>query len=141
MNIQTVDNAIQNEAYLLLREINLPVEDIGDNTMLFALRNGSGIEGVIGMEVYGDSALLRSLCVNADYRNKGTGAILVDYLEGVAREKKITEMYLLTLTAADWFRKLGYREVSRDQAKQHIGESAQFNTTCPASTTLMHKKL
>lgn len=64
-------------------------------------------EGVVGLEVYGKVALLRSLAVSATSRGNGYGKDLVARAERYAQSLGVTEIYLLTTTAATFFEQLG----------------------------------
>jgi N-acetylglutamate synthase-like GNAT family acetyltransferase len=61
----------------LLEAASLPTEDLERSSManFQVARDGSGkVIGAIGVECYGRSALLRSLVVSPDYRNRGLAA-------------------------------------------------------------------
>src|SRR5690349_3384359 len=58
-----------------------------------------------GLELYGDSALLRSVAVKETVRGKELGKKIVDDLVTQARNSKINNIFLLTETAKDFFTK------------------------------------
>ncbi|WP_161626801.1 amino-acid N-acetyltransferase [Desulfospira joergensenii] len=67
--------------------------------------------------VYGCGALyeygngwgeIGAVAVNEDYKSKGIGRGLVQFLIQKAREKKIKTLFLLTTQAADWFFEFGF---------------------------------
>lgn len=107
---------------------------------LVAERSGS-VTGAVGLEPYGSSGLLRSLVVSPAIRGHGSGTRLVDALETRARELGITELWLLTTTAADFFARLGYAPAERDRAPEAIKDTAEFKSLCPSSAVCMVKTL
>ena len=65
----------------LLEQAGLPVADLSTGHLAFVAEKNVLIQGVIGIEVLGDIALLRSLVVSADARGAGIGVALVTALE------------------------------------------------------------
>ena len=62
---------------LLLQSVNLPIEGVHENMNNFLiLENNSQLIGTVGLELYGDKALLRSLAVAKSQQNRGYGNIL-----------------------------------------------------------------
>lgn len=102
-------------------------------------REGGRIAGTVGLEIAGDIALLRSLVVVPDSRARGIGVALTDAAERHAVRRGVTRLFLLTTTAADFFRARGYAAIERDEAPPAIRSTAQFSTLCPASSTFMAK--
>ena len=86
-------------------------------------------------------ALVRSIAVSDSSKGRGLGKEIISSLEKIARDKKITSLYLLTTTAAEFFHKLGYSQLKREQAPAEIKNSTEFRDVCPSSATLMHKEL
>ena len=96
---------------------------------------------VIGLEVKNQVALLRSLAVDAEYRNRRIAASLVDNIEGYAKSLNVDTLYLLTMTAEAFFKKCGYLPTARDSAPAGIQGTAEFKNLCPASAACMVKHL
>ena len=69
--------------------------------------------GVIGLQLLGRNGLLGSLAVDSLYRNQGVGKALYAKLVGYANLRGVTKLYLLTLTAQEYFSKLGFEKVDR----------------------------
>lgn len=67
----------------LLSKSNLPTEDLreGSHAQLFAEFDGETLSGVVGIEIYGDWGLLRSLWVADPFRGKGLAGGLVRSME------------------------------------------------------------
>jgi amino-acid N-acetyltransferase len=127
----------------LLAEANLPAADLtsGHFEHFFGCGDKEAPQGVVGLEFYGDEALLRSLAVDPATRGRGCATALVARAERHARESGVRRLYLLTTTAADFFARLGYEELERDQAPEAIRATREYSALCPSSSTLMVKEL
>ena len=123
----------------LLEENNLPTSDIDEGKALFALIQNEKVIGTGGLELFGDCALLRSLTVKKDWQGQGLGKFITRQLEEICRNKGIANIYLLTTTAEDFFRKEGYRVVNRADAPLSIKNSSEFSTVCSSTGILMSK--
>ena len=93
----------------LLASAQLPITDITPEHMehFFGSWAGSSLEGVVGVEIYGSAALLRSLAVVASRRCSALGAKLLAEVEQYAMEKGVRSIFLLTTTAESYFMKQG----------------------------------
>ena len=131
------------EVEALLAEAQLPVADLAGRSslQLLGVRRGGRLVGVVGVEVYGDVGMLRSLAVEPEHRHSGLGASLVNDAEAWAEERGVGTLYLLTTTAARFFARLGYEEVPRSAAPAAISVTTQFSDLCPASSMFMRKVL
>ena len=126
----------------LLQANDLPVADLEDHLRSFVLAKWRGeIVGTVGLENYGESGLLRSLCVRADRRSEGIGSTLVSAVEAAAFARGVRDLYLLTFSAAPYFENQQFVEVARDRVPAAIRGTAQFRSLCPASATCMRKRL
>lgn len=127
----------------LLSVCELPVADISlsKSLLFFGCRSEGRLAGVIGLEVYGPVALLRSLAVDPAQRRHGLGKTLVDFAEAHAASLGIESLYLLTTTADTFFSRLGYAPASREEAPPSIKATSQFSGLCPASSIFMCKHL
>ena len=56
-----------------------------------------------------------------------------------AKAKGLTELFLLTTTAAAFFERLGFRAVPLDTAPLPIQHTQEFSTLCPSSAVLMRR--
>jgi len=128
--------------FSLLERSGLPTAGVADNVSQFLVAEADGsLAGVVGLELYGQSALLRSAAVEESWRGSGVGRVLVERALDLAREHGIEDVYLLTTTAEDYFPKFGFACVWRDEVAQGVRSSVEFQTACPASATVMHKCL
>jgi amino-acid N-acetyltransferase len=141
MNIFANPNA--SAAKQLLSAADLPVADIRAQHMrhFFGCGSDSNLEGLVGLELYGEAALLRSLAVAAERRGTGLGTQLVEHAEGYARKKGVSSLYLLTTTAEAFFLRRGYARIPREDAPAAIKSTSEFSGICPASSAFMVKHL
>ncbi|MBX2999371.1 MAG: GNAT family N-acetyltransferase [Caldilineaceae bacterium] len=99
------------------------------------------IVGSAALEIYGRSALLRSVAVSPAVQGQGIGRQLVEATLDLANNRGIGRIYLLTETAAGFFPRFGFRLVERDQVDEAVKQSVEFTGACPASATVMVKEL
>ncbi len=97
--------------------------------------------GAVGIEPCGDAALLRSLAVAPDARGQGLGTRLVEAIEQRARQKGIRTLYLLTATAAPFFRDHEYETIEREALPEDIRRTEEAARLCPVSAVCMRKPL
>lgn len=127
----------------ILRACQLPGSDLTDYHLrhFFILKNDSEGLGTVGLEIYGTNGLLRSLATKEKIRGKGLGKLLVNTIEQYAQQKNISALYLLTTTAEDFFGKLGYLNISRNDIPEEVKNSKEFSSICPGSAASMIKHL
>ena len=133
----TEDNGL--EIKQLLADSDLHHEDITKAQLNHFLLGWDGpkLVAVIGLEIKKHSALLRSLAVDADYRNRSIATRLVGEIEDYAKSMEVETLYLLTMTAEAFFKKCGYRRIARDSAPAGIQKTTEFQNLCPASAVCM----
>jgi amino-acid N-acetyltransferase len=127
----------------LLTDSDLHHEDITTAQLKHFLLGWDGpkLVAVIGLEIKNHSALLRSLAVDADYRNRGIATRLVGEIEDYAKSMEVDTLYLLTMTAEAFFKKCRYRRIARDSAPAGIQKTTEFQNLCPASAVCMVRHL
>jgi amino-acid N-acetyltransferase len=127
----------------LLEGARLPTADLAsvDELLMWVLEERGTIAGVIALERFGSQALLRSLAVRPEYRQRGFGRELVARLEDSARTENVQQLVLLTETAQGFFRSLGYSVIDRGYVSEQLQQSAEFRSLCPASAICMSKTL
>lgn len=131
------------EVLRLLGQCGLPTKDVDLELLrrFIRARGATGLAGVVGIQVLDHTALLRSLAVAVDQRGLGIGSRLCDEAESLARADKVTDLYLLTTTAADWFALRGYARVERSALPSAVQATSEFRQLCPTSAVVMHKHL
>ena len=123
-----------------LEENGLPtigVEKFFENFIVALDQNGSWV-GTAGLEVYGKNGLLRSVAVDEHFRGMGYGRTLVNTVLASAREKGIEAIYLLTESAEDYFKGLGFEVVNREDMDAAVRVSPEF-TECRETAPAMRK--
>jgi amino-acid N-acetyltransferase len=123
----------------LLDAVGLPAEGLGEHleTALVA-RDDDDIVGCVALEVYGDTALLRSLAVVPIRRGTGVGRRLAQAALSLGRRGGVRTFCLLTTTAPDFFaRHFAFRPVARDAVPEAVRESVEFVSACPATAQAM----
>jgi amino-acid N-acetyltransferase len=126
----------------LLKTSKLDSSDLNQpNIRLFCLKENDKLIGVGGLEVIGSGALLRSVAVDTACQKQGLGALLVSHIEKAAKELGLSALYLLTNTAADFFKAQNYQVIHRDNFAEPLKQTAQFSGLCPISTICMMKIL
>ena len=130
-------------AAALLQAQELPVTDITDEHLehFFFVGSDGSPTGLVGLEIYGADALLRSLVVGEHARSRGLGSSLVEHAEQYASSKSVRSIYLLTTTAEAFFNRLGYERIDRSQAPPSIERTREFASLCRASSAFMVKFL
>ena len=126
---------------LLLCDYNLPYEDIDIHFKNYILaKEEDKIVGAIGLEIYGDIALLRSFVVEESFRNKGIGKKLLISLLNRSIDERIETIYLLTTTAEKYFFKNGFKIENRKNLPDEIKQTKEFSCICPCSAVAMSNK-
>jgi amino-acid N-acetyltransferase len=116
----------------LLEAADLPTAGLDRSLPDFLVAEESGrVVGAVGLEVYGDCALLRSAVVDAGRRGSGLGIDLVDSLLQRAETRGMREIYLLTTTAEHFFPRFGFVKISRDDVAPAVRASEEFRGACP----------
>lgn len=111
----------------LLTEANLPPFPVGDHWDSFWLLEGhEGIVGMIGLEIFGSSALLRSIVVDESLRGKGLGEQLTQKALSEARSRGVRNVYLFTMDRAPFFARYGFDVCTMDDFDQEGRESSQY---------------
>jgi amino-acid N-acetyltransferase len=130
-------------AKALLATADLPVADLTDGHCehFFYWGPPDAPTGLVGLELFGDVALLRSLTVSPETRSSGMGSALVRYAENHALSQGVRTLFLLTTTAEGFFARLGYSNTARDAAPPSIRSTREFAGICPASSAFMSKQL
>jgi amino-acid N-acetyltransferase len=128
----------------LLNKAELPIDDLTNEKMknfMIARGKDGSIIGVVGVEMYQESGLLRSLVVHPAYRGTGLGSLLTRKIESFALHNGVKTLYLLTMTSADFFQRIGYEVTQRDNVPESIRKTEEFNNVCPVSAVCLFKVL
>ncbi len=141
MKIEKLSPNQMPHAMSLLQKNNLPTEDLNDETSLFGTFENDELIGIAGVELYGENALIRSVCVDETYRSKGMAEILTEHIEQYAKRKGAGTLYLLTTTAENYFKRKGFVKVNRQEVPEAVKQSSEFSTVCPSIAAVLKKDL
>jgi N-acetylglutamate synthase-like GNAT family acetyltransferase len=128
----------------LLELVQLPTEGVKEHLSSFLVLPSSSKDAAkpavlacVGLELYGSSAVLRSLAVHPSRQRQGVGAMLVDAITKHARAQGVKKLFLLTTTGEQFFGRLGFSGVNRDSVPKTVRESIEFATLCPSEPCWM----
>lgn len=141
MNIVPASQNSFSAAVRLLESCGLPTQDINPGTQLFVMEEGDKVIGTVAVEYDYHHALLRSLSVEENYRNKGIGEKLVDFIEDYVRQQGVQTIFILTTTASGFLLKRGYQKTERTEVPAFIQSTSEFRFICPSSAIVMKKQV
>lgn len=122
----------------LLKGALLPVQGVRGNLEQFSVAEQDGvIVGMIGLEIYGDTGLLRSLVVRPSEQRRGIGDLLCRSLLRDAHDLGLRHLVLLTTTAERYFAVRGFRTIDRKQVTGEVTRSVEFMEACPSTAICM----
>jgi amino-acid N-acetyltransferase len=126
----------------LLKTCKLPLQGIEQHldTALVARENGE-LVACAAVEIYGSVGLLRSVAVRPDHRGTGLGQRVTAAALELARQRGLTNVYLLTTTAGEFFPRFGFVPVARSQLDPALSQSEELRGACPASALAMRLEL
>lgn len=122
----------------LLTASDLPLAGVAETLTGFVVAESDGaIVGTAALEVCRDNALLRSVAVAPGWRSRGLGRALVNRVVAEAEARGIRALYLLTMTAEQYFPSFGFQPVTRDRVPTDVQATEEFRSACPASAVVM----
>lgn len=126
------------EVRALLAAVGLPQAGLEEHILNFMLAlEGDKVVGCAGLEIYQNSALLRSVVVAEEYRSLGIGAKLTEGMIDLARYNNLSSLSLLTEAAADFFGRFGFAVVARTELPAALQASPELQGTCPDTAIAM----
>ena len=140
--VRPADETDLERARAWLAAAGLPTADLTPRHMsdfLIAMTDSEPV-GMVGLELFGEIGLLRSLIVDPLRRSSGVGRQLVDALEAKAAGAGARELWLLTIDAEAYFADCGYESRERGEAPRAIRQTAEFASLCPGDAFLMSKR-
>lgn len=142
MTIHPAEKADLPAVRQLLEAAHLPLDDVeGHLATMVVAKDGSGVVGAAAVELYADGALLRSVVVSPVVQGQGVGHRLAEAALNIAKRRDLKTAFLLTTTAERFFPKLGFEQISRAEVPASVQASVEFQSACPASATVMRKRL
>ena len=117
----------------LLEASGLPTSDLASAAPEFVVfRHAGQIVAAGALEHFGSAALLRSVVVAPDQRSRGLGRHITCELERLAQNSGVTELFLLTQTASDFFKRQGYRVSSEVRHRWRFSRAPSFAPSAQA---------
>lgn len=128
--------------YNLLKLVDLPIEGIEETIDHFLLLKRQTdtkeeIIGCVGLEKYEQFALLRSAAIHPDHQGKKYGKQLTLAIVAYAKLVGVEQLYLLTDTAEQFFKKMGFFTIERSQVPSIVKTSIEFVSLCDEKATVM----
>ncbi|WP_342375540.1 arsenic resistance N-acetyltransferase ArsN2 [Myxococcus stipitatus] len=124
----------------LLTTAGLPRQGVAAHLPHFLVAEREGtLVAAAGLELYGTSALLRSVVVSESQKGTGVGTELVTRLIERAAAEGLEAMFLLTTTAADYFPRFGFVRIDRADLPPALHASEELRGACPASAVVMRR--
>ena len=125
-----------------LKKAKLPIEDIETPGRLFwRFKTVEQVPvGFGGMELFAREALLGSIMALPQVRGQGIGTAIVASLELEAQSRGCRSLWLITMSAAEFFNRLGYAKCDRAAVPSAIATTTEFSTLCPASAEVLVKR-
>lgn len=106
---------LRNDALRKPLGLNLFKEDLEDekHQTIIGLFDNDRIIGTATLEyIDNNNAKINNLVIKNDYKNKGLGRKIINYLENIAKKNNINKIKLMArLTALDFYEKLGYTPI------------------------------
>lgn len=126
----------------LLQDLGLPLdgaqEHINNFQLIYADDN---FLGCAGLEIYGKTALLRSLAIKPEAQGQHCGTRLLQHMINTAGTAGVKHLYLLTTDADAYFHKLGFEKIDTGKLPTSLQASRQLQGACPASAIAMLLKI
>ena len=113
-----------------LAHVQLPQDGVAENAgaFLVARDESSRLIATIGLELHGNTALLRSAAVAPEYQGCGIGSRLTENLLERATKNGVERVVLLTSTASEFFaRRFGFCETARADFDKELAGSSEWN--------------
>ncbi|MBI5287526.1 MAG: GNAT family N-acetyltransferase [Chloroflexi bacterium] len=113
----------------LIAGANLPPLFIAEYLDGFAVgEQDAQVVGCGGIEMYGSSAVIRSIVVDERMRGTGLGRRLSEQLMADAKAAGATDLYLFTADAHDFWKHLGFVDITFDdwRAEARVNWQYQF---------------
>jgi phosphinothricin acetyltransferase len=122
----------------LVHTVNLPRDGVEEALEHFWVARQHGqIVGTVGLEVYGDCALLRSLAVTPAWQGRALGLALTNTALSYLMSRQFQAVYLLTTTAERFFRRHDFLVIARPAVPRSVQHSVEFQAACPDTATCM----
>ena len=131
MNLQILLASLDEKSAIeeLLSLNHLSTQNILErNTIYFVAKmNNSEIVGVVGLEMDGKYALLRSASVHPKEKNRGIGRLLITELINYSKSIGINVIYLFSTGAGGYWKKFGFQKVETSEVEKALPNTYQVD--------------
>lgn len=111
----------------LLASQHLPAHGLQDcMETCWVLEDEGRVIACAGFEQYGDAALLRSVIVEPEYRNRRHGEHVVRNAIDEAKGRGIKALFLFSMEAAGYFARFGFQTCSLEDFPEAVRVSYQY---------------
>jgi amino-acid N-acetyltransferase len=142
VSIRSVNDEDYEAVARLLNDARLPTLGVKEHFQNFLVaETRGGIIGAIGLEAYGETALLRSAVVHHSHQDDGIGSLLYDSLLASAKTLGVRRLILLTNTAEKYFERKGFVKIDQKSVSGPIASSVEFTGACPSHAACMELML
>ena len=112
----------------LIMAEHLPAFKTGEFLETFwVLDSGDRLLGCVGLEVYGEAALLRSVVTGPELRGQGYGNVLVFRAMEEAERLGVKRVYLFTMDKAPFFARHGFEICTMDDFEPAARQCTQYS--------------
>jgi amino-acid N-acetyltransferase len=143
--LESFRNATTNDLEMvleLLETSKLPTAGVKDHIQNFILGfQNNTLLGCAGLEIHGQTGLLRSVAVSTSKRKNGIGSRLVKSILEHSKTQQLSSIFLLTETAENFFPRFGFKQVSRAEIPSSLQVSEELRGACPDSAVVMMLEL
>lgn len=106
---------------------HLPAFRTGEFLETFWVLEREGrLVGCVGLEVYSEAALLRSVITSPELRGEGYGDVLVRKAFDEALRRGVKRLYLFTMDKAPFFARHGFERCTMDDFEPAARECTQY---------------
>jgi amino-acid N-acetyltransferase len=143
--LESFRNATTNDLEMvleLLETSKLPTAGVKDHIQNFILGfQNNTLLGCAGLEIHGQTGLLRSVAVSTSKRKNGIGSRLVKSILEHSKTQQLSSIFLLTETAENFFPRFGFKQVSRAEIPASLQASEELRGACPDTALVMMLEL
>jgi amino-acid N-acetyltransferase len=126
----------------LLAGAGLPTQGVEEHLPSFFVEDDGGrLVGAVGLELYGEDALLRSVVVAVSARGTGLGSALTRHAIDEARARGVRTVYLLTTTAEGFFPRFAFERTAREEIPEAMQASRELRGACPSTAVAMRLRV
>lgn len=118
----------------LLSDNQLPLIGVAEHIEEFIIAEQTEVIGVMGALQENRKGLIRSFAVVAALRKNGVGLAILQTMKERLKQQGVKEVYLLTETARDYFKKQGFTEITREEMPQTLLKESGLDQACPCSS-------